>query len=103
MSIVQSAGSAKQCVAISTAYVSRFRVNKNGTITTGMDLSCVTITEAPAVGSPVMTSPCTGKANQVFKLVPIEAGLVPGNNSAAGATLYTIEQGELCIDNSFQP
>ena len=62
-----------------------------------MDLSCVTITEAPATGSPVMTTPCTGKANQIFKLVPIEAGLV------AGATLYTIEQGELCIDNSFQP
>ena len=90
-------------VAMSTDDPSRFRINKNGTITTGMDLSCVTITEAPSAGSPVMTSPCTGKANQMFKLVSIEADLAASNTSTAGASLYTIEQGELCIDNSFQP
>jgi hypothetical protein len=42
-----------------------------------------------------------GKPNQIFKIVPVEAaarGLGLG-----GAKLYTIQQGELCVDNSFQP
>jgi hypothetical protein len=43
-----------------------FRFNANGTITTGMDLSCVTVTEAPSVGSAVTMTPCDGAESAVL-------------------------------------
>ena len=77
-----------------------FRFNHNGTITTGMDLSCVTVT---AVGVAVDLAPCDGKAHQMFKALPVEA-------EAGGAALYTIQTqagtgtaGGLCIDNEYTP
>ena len=43
-----------------------------------------------------------GKPNQIFKIVPVEAAARAGLG-LGGAKLYTIQQGELCVDNSFQP
>jgi hypothetical protein len=77
-----------------------FRLNGNGTITTGMDLSCVTVS-APGVA--VDLAPCDGKPHQVFKVVAAEV-------EVGGAALYTIQTeagtgtaGGLCIDNEYQP
>jgi hypothetical protein len=73
-----------------------FRFNKNGTITTGMDLSCVTLT---AAGAPVLMAPCDGKPHQVLKAVAAENSDMQMQRTA----LYTIENGGLCIDNSYAP
>lgn len=73
-----------------------FRFNRNGTITTGMDMSCVTLS---AAGAPVLLAPCDGKPHQVFEVVLVGNDDVPAQQ---GVDMYTIiGNGGLCIDNLY--
>jgi hypothetical protein len=74
-------------------------VHSNGTITSVMDGHCV---EAqPSAGAvpegsrmAVVVGPCTGRANQQFKMTPSKSN---------GSSGYTVQQNGLCVDNEYGP
>ena len=71
-----------------------FMFQKDGTVTSGMDGSCVTVEAVGVAGSPVGMAKCDGKAHQVFETTPSDNGVTGG--------LY-IKQGTLCVDNNWIP
>eukprot|EP01052_Picozoa_sp_SAG31_P001460 SAG31_NODE_49_length_30599_cov_15.615016_20_plen_62_part_00 len=60
-----------------------------------MDMSCVTVS---AAGAPILMAPCDGKAHQgPFNAVRVKSEA----NHYAAKDVYTIQLGDLCIDNDF--